>query len=82
MQPWEGKVFINPPYGRSIGLWVRKAFEESARGALVVCLLPARTDTRWWQDYAHGAAISIFCGGDCGSGMRSMPHPSPVPSSP
>src|ERR1035437_139882 len=46
------KVFVNPPYyGRAIGKWVKKAFEESQRGALVVCLLPARTDTAWWQDY-------------------------------
>ena len=40
MQPWEGKVFMNPPYGRQIGLWVKKAWEESLNGALVVCLLP------------------------------------------
>jgi phage N-6-adenine-methyltransferase len=43
-QRWEGKVFVNPPYGRAIGSWVRKAFEASREGALVVCLLPARTD--------------------------------------
>jgi site-specific DNA-methyltransferase (adenine-specific) len=48
-QPWTGKVFVNPPYGREIGKWVRKAYEESQNGALVVCLLPARVDTRWWH---------------------------------
>src|SRR5579862_9333292 len=46
-QLWEGKVFVNPPYGRAIGRWVRKAFEASLDGALVVCLVPARTDTHW-----------------------------------
>ncbi len=43
-QPWDGKCWMNPPYGRTIGLWMRKAYEESQRGALVVCLVPARTD--------------------------------------
>ena len=52
-QPWTGKVFMNPPYGREIGRWVKKAWEESLKGALVVCLLPARVDTRWWHDYAR-----------------------------
>lgn len=40
-------VFCNPPYGRAVGEWVKKAYEESKKpGTLVVCLLPARTDTR------------------------------------
>lgn len=45
-QSWSGKVFMNPPYGREIDRWVKKAWEESVKGALVVCLLPARVDTR------------------------------------
>jgi phage N-6-adenine-methyltransferase len=48
-QPWIGTCWMNPPYGRAIGLWVRKAYEESLKRATVVCLLPARTDTRWWH---------------------------------
>jgi site-specific DNA-methyltransferase (adenine-specific) len=44
-QDWRRRaVFMNPPYGRAIGEWVKKASEAQA---LVVCLLPARTDTRW-----------------------------------
>ncbi len=50
-QTWEGSCFMNPPYGREIGKWVRKAYESSLEGATVVCLLPARTDTAWWHDY-------------------------------
>src|SRR5579872_1504519 len=61
-QRWEGKVFVNPPYGREIGRWVAKAYEESLRGALVVCLLPARTDTRWWQDYAKRGHVHFLRG--------------------
>src|SRR5690349_19840989 len=45
-QPWSGRIFMNPPYGRAIGKWVKKAYEESRRSTeLVVCLLPSRTDT-------------------------------------
>ncbi len=51
-QDWSGeRVFMNPPYGREIGKWVKKAYESNT---LVVCLLPARTDTRWWHDYVIG----------------------------
>src|SRR5215207_7216592 len=47
-QCWCGQsVFMNPPYGREIGKWVRKAFESSLKGATVVCLIPARTDTAY-----------------------------------
>ena len=51
-QEWTGVCWMNPPYGRQIGKWVKKAY-ESARdnAATVVCLLPARTDTAWYQDY-------------------------------
>jgi phage N-6-adenine-methyltransferase len=54
---WAGKrVFMNPPYGREIGLWMQKAYTEKQNGAdVVVCLVPARTDTAWWHDYAMKA---------------------------
>ena len=41
-QPWEGVVWCNPPYGRQIGEWVRRAFLASVSGSTVVMLLPAR----------------------------------------
>src|SRR5690242_9912345 len=44
-QQWTGVCWMNPPYGREIKHWVRKAYESSLRGATVVCLIPARTDT-------------------------------------
>src|SRR5262249_36009345 len=53
-QIWTGRVWCNPPYGRAIGLWMQKALEASQTTAdLVVCLVPARVDTRWWRDYAE-----------------------------
>jgi phage N-6-adenine-methyltransferase len=50
-QPWgQDRVFMNPPYGREIYAWTRKAVEEAKAGALVVGLLPASTDLRWWHE--------------------------------
>jgi len=55
-QPWGHSVcWMNPPYGRGIHLWMEKAYKSSLFGATVVCLVPARTDTKWWHQYAmHG----------------------------
>lgn len=61
---WSGeRVFMNPPYGRAIGHWVKKAFTESRDGATVVCLIPARTDTKWWWEYCCQASEIIFLTG-------------------
>lgn len=59
---WGGScVFCNPPYGRQIGDWVRKGYEESQKqGTVVVMLIPARTDTAYFHDYIlHGKAAEI-----------------------
>jgi site-specific DNA-methyltransferase (adenine-specific) len=58
--PWFGNVFMNPPYGRTIKNWMKKAYESSQNGTLVVCLVPARVDTKWWHDYAMKAAEIRF----------------------
>ena len=59
-QDWSNDVvFMNPPYGREIKYWVQKAFEESLKGATVVCLIPARTDTTYWHNYIFGKADDI-----------------------
>lgn len=47
----KGAVWMNPPYGRGIEQWVRKAYNESQKGLTVVALLPARTDTSWFHNY-------------------------------
>jgi hypothetical protein len=52
---------MNPPYGRGIGPWVEKASESDA---LVVCLLPASVDARWWHEFVEGrAAVVTFLRG-------------------
>lgn len=54
--PWFGSVFMNPPYGRTIKDWVAEARCEADKGATVVCLLPCRTDTRWWHEHVMKAS--------------------------
>ena len=51
-----GAVWLNPPYGKEVGKWVEKAYRESLAGSTVVCLTFARTDTRWWHNWAMKAA--------------------------
>jgi phage N-6-adenine-methyltransferase len=78
-QIWSGVCWMNPPYGREISLWVRKAYESSLEtGTVVVCLLPARTDTKWWQDYviAHAESIRFIRGRLRFSGRGPAPFPS------
>ncbi len=59
---WDGVCWMNPPYGRNIGRWIRKALDASAKGSTVVCLIPARTDTRWWHDYVSQAEVRFLRG--------------------
>jgi phage N-6-adenine-methyltransferase len=61
-QDWRGVCWMNPPYGRTIGQWVEKAYRSSLAGATVVCLLPARTDTAWWHDLCMKGEIRFLRG--------------------
>lgn len=52
--PWTGTVWCNPPYGRGVEKWVEKAYNTAKDGmAVVVMLLPARTDTKWFHDFCY-----------------------------
>src|SRR5262249_10953978 len=55
-----GLVYCNPPYGREIGDWMRKARREALAGAEIIMLVPARPDTAWWQDNIRSAAAVCF----------------------
>lgn len=55
-------VFLNPPYSR-IGAFMKKAYEESLKGITVVCLIPCRTDTKYWHDYVMKAEEIRFIKG-------------------
>lgn len=81
-QKWGGyRVFCNPPYGRTIGEWVKKAYEESKTpNTLVVMLIPARTDTKWFHEYIYGKAEIRFIKGRLkfGGCTNAAPFPSMI----
>ena len=79
-QNWGGRAFCNPPYGRELPKWVKKCYEESLKGSLVVMLIPSRTDTRWFHDWIYGKAEIRFIKGRLkfGGSKQSAPFPSMV----
>ena len=72
---------MNPPYGRLIKHWLKKAYEESRNeNTTVVCLIPARTDTKYWHEYCMKAEKIYFVKGRLkfGGATNSAPFPSCV----
>ena len=65
LQSWAGyNVFCNPPYGREIGKWVEKAYKTNKKyGNVIVMLVPARTDTKWFHEYIYHKAEVRFIRG-------------------
>lgn len=78
-QSWQNEsVFMNPPYGREIGKWVKKISEEGG-----VALFPARTDTKWFHEYIYNKINEveiIFLKGRLkfGKSKNSAPFPSMI----
>lgn len=75
------RVFCNPPYGKEIAKWVQKSFEESRKkNTLVVMLIPARTDTKYFHDFIYGKAEIRFIRGRLkfGNAKTAAPFPSMV----
>ena len=80
-QDWSGEVvFCNPPYGRKVGKWVQKCFEEVYAGGCkcAVLLLFANTDTKWFHDWVYHKAEVRFIKGRLKFG--SMNYDAPKPS--
>lgn len=81
-QNWggQGTIWCNPPYGREVVKWVRKAYETSQQGETVVMLLFVRTDTKWFHDYVKDKAEIRFIKGRLkfGNSKNSAPFPSMV----
>ena len=79
-QEWRGVCWMNPPYGRQISKWIKKAYESAVYGgATVVCLIPARTDTAWWHDYAMKGEVRFIRGRlKFGGSKNSAPFPSAI----
>lgn len=82
-QDWvgAGSVWCNPPYGRETTRWVEKAYRSAQAGAVVVVLIFARTDTKWWHHYAMRASEIRFVRGrlhfEKPDGTRGAPAPVP-----
>lgn len=78
-EEWKGNCWMNPPYGKEIREWMRKAYESMMEGATVVCLVPARTDTAWWHEYAMKGKITFIRGRlKFGGQKNSAPFPSAI----
>ena len=81
-KPWDGVCnWCNPPYGRQISEWVKKAYHTAEDGRIVVMLLPARTDTHWFHDYIYYGKSEIhFIRGRLkfGNSKNSAPFPSMI----
>jgi hypothetical protein len=61
-QPWSGNVYLNPPYGREIRLWMEKLHREVEAGAHVVALLPTtRSETAYWQEHVLNKRLTAVC---------------------
>lgn len=79
LQDWGCRVFCNPPYGKEIGAWVEKAYHEGHKeGTLVVMLIPARTDTKYFHDFILNRAEVRFVRGRLkfGGAAAGAPFPS------
>lgn len=79
-QDWDNEiVFCNPPYGREIGKWVKKASETNSK---VVMLIPSRTDTRYFHNYIYnkvGVRFRFIKGRlKFGESKNSAPFPSMI----
>jgi phage N-6-adenine-methyltransferase len=75
---WTGEtVFMNPPYGREIGKWVKKAHES---GETVVCLIPSRTDTAYWHDHVMKGEVRFLRGRLYFKRSNGETGPAPFPS--
>lgn len=78
---WKGTCWCNPPYGRNIREWIKKTYETAkSETGTVVCLIPSRTDTKYWHDYVMKATGIFFVRGRLkfGNSKNSAPFPSAV----
>ncbi|CAK1244316.1 MULTISPECIES: DNA N-6-adenine-methyltransferase [Fructobacillus] len=62
---WQGNVFMNPPYGRDMYSFIKKAYEEHLRdkNRFIVMLIPSRTDTKYWHEFIQDKAVVKFIRG-------------------
>lgn len=54
--PWEGRVWLNPPYSRKAVDWLRRLVQHGTGTALVF----ARTETSWFFETVWRAATAVL----------------------
>lgn len=60
---WVGNCWMNPPFSRDLRHWVKKAHNEALKnGGTKVCLIPVRSNTKWWADIINDAEIRFING--------------------
>lgn len=73
---WQEKNFVNPPYSK-IKEFVDKCIMEHRKGKLVVLLIPARVDTRYFRKLVeYGCEICFITGRLHFNNKGSAPFPS------
>lgn len=77
--PWGKMNYMNPPYGREIGLFCQEALKQwRDHNKMTVALLPSRTDTKWFHNFIYGKAHIFFIRGRLR--FNDQPNPAPFPS--
>lgn len=80
-QEWAGVCWCNPPYS-NVKAWVKKAYNEAQKGTVIIMLIPARTDTRWFHDWIYnmyGVEVEFLRGRLRFSGSKwNAPFPSMI----
>lgn len=78
--PWEGRVYMNPPYGRVIDAWAEKLVSEyhAGRTTQAIALVPARVDTDWFRRFRDFAICFIDGRLKFSGHVNSAPFPSAV----
>ena len=62
LEDWPGRrIWLNPPYGRKLEPFVRRAAGEAEKGKLVVALIPFRCRAAWWHECVIGKAAEVRC---------------------
>jgi len=60
---WKGNCWMNPPFSRELSKWAKKAFLETIHyGGTKVCLLPVRSNTKWWAEISPHAEVRFING--------------------
>ena len=71
---WDGINWMNPPY-KNMKKFIKKAYDER-ENAVTVCLIPARTNTKWWHEYCMNGEIYFICGRPKFKGcIHGLPQP-------